>query len=74
MTPFSSVQSRTQLAWLAMAFAWLFVLAFVVHGTPIGDEWVHWFQIKRFLEGDYRVFEEWLTNIPGYHWLLTALL
>ncbi len=74
MTPFSAARSRRTLGWIALACAWLAMLAFAVHGRVIGDEAVHWPQVQRFLHGDYRVFEQWLTNVPGYHWLATALL
>lgn len=74
MTPFSSSHSRMQLGWVALGCAWLAALAWAVAGTAVGDEWVHWRQIQRFVRGDYRIFEDWLTNIPGYHWLLAAML
>lgn len=74
MTPFSSPRSRVTLGWIALGCAWGAMLIWVVAGTAIGDEWVHWKQVQRFVRGDYRVFEQWLTNIPGYHWLLTAML
>lgn len=74
MIRFSALRSRIHLAWVALTCAWLATLILAVGGSLIGDEWVHWHQIQRFVRGDYRVFDEWLTNIPGYHWLLTAML
>ncbi|MCB1564296.1 MAG: hypothetical protein KDI78_01385 [Xanthomonadales bacterium] len=74
MAPFSSSRSRAALGWTALAFAWVTMLAWAFVGTFIGDEWVHWRQIQRFVHGDYRIFDEFLTNIPGYHWLITAIL
>lgn len=74
MIPFSSSKSRIQLGWMALALAWLVTLAWAVGGFTIGDEWVHWQQIRRFLQGDHRIFEEYLTNVPGYHWLVAGLL
>ena len=74
MIPFATPHSRATLGWIALGLAWGAVLALAVAGTAIGDEWVHWAQIQRFVGGDFRVFDQWLTNIPGYHWLLTAML
>lgn len=74
MTPFASSRSRLQLGWLALGLAWLVTALHAVSGFTIGDEWVHWQQIRRFVQGDYRIFEEYLTNVPGYHWLLAGLL
>ncbi len=74
MMPFSDPSSRRQLGWLALACAWLAALALAAHGPPIGDELVHWGQILRFQQGDFRIYEEYLTNIPGYHWLVTVVL
>mgnify|MGYP000855473888 CR=1 FL=1 len=74
MKAFSEPRSRRQIGWLAMACLWLAGLALAAHGPAIGDELVHWGQILRFLQGDFRIYEEYLTNIPGYHWLLTAVL
>lgn len=72
--PFSTHRSRIELGWLCLALTWALMLAITLTGTMIGDEWVHWLQIDRFVKHDYRVFDEYLTNIPGYHWLMTALL
>lgn len=62
------------MGWLALGLAWLATTIYAVSGFTIGDEWVHWQQIRRFVQGDYRIYEEYLTNVPGYHWLLAGLL
>ena len=74
MMLFSDLSSRRQLGWLALACAWLAALALAAQGVPIGDEQVHWSQIQRFQQGDYRVHAQFLTNIPGYHWWVTLVL
>lgn len=74
MKPFSGARSRSTLGWIALVCAWGAMLMLALHGGVIGDEAVHWPQVQRFLHGDYRVFSQWLTNVPGYHWLVTALL
>lgn len=74
MAPFSTRRSRVELGWVALAVCWLATLIYAAHGFLLGDEWVHWSQISRFVHGNYEVFSEYLTNVPGYHWLVTALL
>lgn len=74
MPAFANPRSRISLGWIALGCAWGAMMALAVAGFTIGDEWVHWLQIQRFVRGDYRIFDQWLTNIPGYHWLVTALL
>ncbi len=74
MKLFSPAQNRARLVWLALACVWLAMLALAFPSALIGDEWVHWNQVRRFQQGDFRVFSEYLTNVPGYHWLVTALL
>ncbi|MEJ5207818.1 hypothetical protein [Denitratimonas sp. CY0512] len=69
-----STRNRMLSGWLALGVVWLAMLALVLPGTPILDDVVHWSQVKRFLNGDYRVYADALTNVPGYHWLLTGLL
>ena len=73
-TPFATSRSRIELGWFCLALTWVVMLFVACVGTVIGDEWVHWHQIARFVHHDYRVFDEYLTNIPGYHWLMTGLL
>lgn len=72
--PFSSTRSRIELGWFCLALAWAVMVLCTWTGAVLGDEWVHWHQILRFVHHDYRVFREYLTNIPGYHWLVTSLL
>lgn len=72
--PFSTPRSRIELGWLALALAWAVMVLCTWTGAVLGDEWVHWHQIARFVHHDYRIFDEYLTNIPGYHWLMTGLL
>ena len=74
MKAFVTRQSRADLGWVALAVAWLAMLALAIPAPVIGDEAVHWYQVQRFLLGDFRVLEDWLTNVPGYHWLLAGLL
>lgn len=74
MKAFATRQSRTELGWVVLATAWLATLIYAAHGSVLGDEWVHWSQIRRFVAGDYRIYSEYLTNVPGYHWLVTGLL
>lgn len=72
--PFAESRSRIELGWLCLALAWAVMVLCTWTGAVLGDEWVHWHQIDRFVRHDYRVFDEYLTNIPGYHWLMTGLL
>lgn len=72
--PFSSTRSRTELGWFCLALAWGVMMLCTWNGAVLGDEWVHWHQIQRFVQHDYRVFDEYLTNIPGYHWLVTGIM
>jgi len=74
MMIFSGARSRRQLAWATMAFVWAAMLVLAYPSPLIGDEWVHWHQIHRFQQGDYRIYAEYLTNVPGYHWMVTGLL
>lgn len=53
---------------------WLTALALALGGPLHGDEWAHWIQIRLFLDGDFTVQRQYLTNIPGYHALQWALL
>lgn len=72
--PFSTLRSRVELGWAVLVLTWLAGIVFAWQEAPLGDEWVHWHQIDRFLRGDHRVYREYLTNIPGLHWLTTGLL
>ncbi|MFA7486604.1 MAG: hypothetical protein WCY72_00790 [Lysobacteraceae bacterium] len=74
MTQLPSPEHRSILGGFALALAWLAMLLYAMPAPLIGDEAVHAPQIQLFLHGDFRVFDEWLTNVPGYHWLVTALL
>ena len=74
MKLFTTRRSRAELGWIALAIIWLATLIYAASGFLLGDEWVHWSQIRRFLHGDYEVYSEYLTNVPGYHWLVTGLL
>ncbi len=74
LIPFSTPVSRIELGWATLLVVWLATLIYSTSGFTLADEWVHWFQIRRFLHGDYQVYSEYLTNIPGYHWLVTVLL
>ncbi len=69
-----SERNRIALGWIALGVAWLAMLVHALSGAAILDEVVHWSQVKRFINGDYRVYTEALTNVPGYHWFLTGLL
>lgn len=72
--PFATTESRQLLGWIGLAVCWCAALALAVAGPQLNDEFVHWAQVQRFLHGDYRVYAEYLTNVPGYHWMLTVLL
>lgn len=74
MKPFASHQSRIQLGLAGMVLAWFSAVLVATGGFLVGDEWVHWNQIARFVSGDYHVYTQWLTNVPGYHWLATFVL
>ena len=39
-----------------------------------GDETYHYAQLHLFLRGDFRIFREYLTTLPGYHAAVAALL
>lgn len=69
-----SFRARRLTGWIGLGCAWLAMLALAIPAPVIGDEAVHWYQAQRFLLGDFRVLDEWLTNVPGYHWLVAALL
>ena len=72
--PFASGASRSELAWTALAAFWLAGLALALGGPLHADEWAHWSQIRLFLAGEFTVMRQYLTNVPGYHWLQWALL
>lgn len=72
--PFESLRSRDWLAVLVAATVWCVALVLSWHGTLIGDEWVHYHQIARFLSGDHSVMVEYLTTLPGFHWTVTGLM
>lgn len=73
--PFSSHRSQAiaASAWLLLAWSAGVVLA-ASSAIVIGDEWVHWAQVRRFLAGDLRLLTDYLTTVPGYHALLALLL
>lgn len=72
--PFASARSRAQAAGLGFVVLWIAASALAWGGSLLADEWVHFLQIDRFRLGDTRVFEEYLTTIPGYHWFLALLM
>lgn len=74
MMRFAHWSRRERLGWLALAGIWAGTVVWAAGGELVGDEWVHWSQIHRFLQGDTRIYSEYLTNVPGFHWLVTALL
>jgi alpha-1,2-glucosyltransferase len=39
-----------------------------------GDETYHFAQLHLFLRGDFRVFHEYLTTLPGYHAVVAAAM
>lgn len=39
-----------------------------------GDETYHYAQLHLFLRGDFRIFREYLTTLPGYHAAVAALM
>jgi alpha-1,2-glucosyltransferase len=68
-------------AWLRVGFWTLWVLIYLAGARyyawtrlPIGDEYVHWEQIRRFLAGDFRIMTDYLTTLPGYHLLVAGVL
>lgn len=61
---------------LGIALGVLYVAALVVfrHHGMYTDEVDHFSQITLFLRGDFRILENYLTTIPGYHALVAAIL
>jgi alpha-1,2-glucosyltransferase len=72
--PFAGARSRAQLAATAFLALWFVAGALAWGGSLLADEWVHFLQISRFRTGDTRVYDQWLTTIPGYHWFMALAM
>ena len=78
---FSIVDAASRLArepeWIfGIGLGALFVAALVAmrHCGIFTDELDHYSQIVLFRRGDFRVYTDYLTTIPGYHVLVAAIL
>lgn len=71
---FATFGSRNQVLWLAVGLVWMWAAVLSLTGPSLGDEWVHWEQIQRLIEGDHAVPDDLLTTLPGYHYLVAGLL
>jgi alpha-1,2-glucosyltransferase len=72
--PFHSGKSHRQLVWLLAGLAWTVGLFLAWPGGLIGDEWIHYGQIAALREGRDGAFTQWLTTLPGYHWVVAGIL
>jgi alpha-1,2-glucosyltransferase len=68
--------TRADAAILGIVIGVLFIAALLAirdHGAYT-DELNHYAQIQLFLRGEFRIFELYLTTIPGYHAIVAAIL
>jgi alpha-1,2-glucosyltransferase len=65
---------RIRLLWAGFAFLYLLAALYSSAAPLIDDEFVHYGQIDRFDHGDFRLFSDYLTTIPGYHVLSAGVL
>ena len=63
-----------RLLWAGFALLYLAFALLLKGVAPTPDEIVHYVQINRFDHGDYRIVEQYLTMLPGYHALVAAIL
>jgi alpha-1,2-glucosyltransferase len=75
MTRSAAIQShRIRLLWAGFAFLYLAIGFFCTSHAPVSDELVHYGQINRFDHGDFRIGYQYLTMLPGYHFLAASIL
>lgn len=67
--PTVAKESRATILTLGIVIGLLYAAAIVLSfaGATRGDEVYHYAQIHLFLHGDWRVLDQYLTTIPGYH-------
>ncbi|HEY6894358.1 MAG TPA: hypothetical protein VI258_09335, partial [Rhodanobacteraceae bacterium] len=68
--------TRADAAILGVVLGALIVAALLAlrHRAAYVDELNHYAQIELFLRGEFRVFTQYLTTIPGYHAIVAAIL
>jgi alpha-1,2-glucosyltransferase len=68
--------TRADAAILGIVIGVLFVAALLAirDHRAYTDELNHYAQIQLFLRGEFRIFELYLTTIPGYHAIVAAIL
>ena len=74
--PIAVAESRATILFLGMTIGLLYAAAIVLSlaGATRGDEVYHYAQIQLFRHGDWRVLDQYLTTVPGYHAVVALAL
>ncbi|MEO7325518.1 MAG: hypothetical protein ABIW82_11880 [Dokdonella sp.] len=75
-TSLAVADSRSAILILGIVLGFLYAAAIVLSmaGVPRGDEVYHYAQIQLFRHGHWRVLDQYLTTIPGYHAVMALAL
>lgn len=75
-SPIPLAESRPTILILGIAIGLVYAAAMALSfaGATRGDEVYHYAQIQLFLHGEWRVLDQYLTTIPGYHAVVALTL
>ena len=63
------VKKKDLFIFLFIAAFFIFAFIFIKNKNLYVDEEVHYLQIGRFIQGDFRIYDI-ITVIPGYHYFM----